>query len=289
MRLVTFTEGGATRIGILKGERIVDLSAVAPDLPREMVAFLEGGEKTMAAARKAADAEGTLALADVTLESPVLRPPKILAVGLNYREHVEETGRELPTVPIIFNKQSTAATGPFAPILRPPESEAMDYEGEMGVVIGRRCRRVPKERYAEVIAGYTVLNDVTIRDWQRRSPTMTMGKSWDTHCPMGPALVTADEVDISKLDLKTLVNGEVRQHSDTSYLIFDVPTLIEHLSTAFTLEPGDVIATGTCAGVAAAMDGQPWLKDGDVVRVEIETLGAIENRVADDPGGTIIE
>ncbi|MBD3666849.1 MAG: fumarylacetoacetate hydrolase family protein [Parvibaculaceae bacterium] len=289
MRLVTFTEGGATRIGILKGERIVDLSAVAPDLPREMVAFLEGGEKTMAAARKAAEAEGTLALADVTLESPVLRPPKILAVGLNYREHVEETGRDLPTVPIIFNKQSTAATGPFAPILRPPESVAMDYEGEMGVVVGRRCRRVPKERYAEVIAGYTVLNDVTIRDWQRRSPTMTMGKSWDTHCPMGPALVTADEVDISKLELKTLVNGEVRQHSDTSYLIFDVPTLIEHLSTAFTLEPGDVIATGTCAGVAAAMDGQPWLKDGDVVRVEIETLGAIENRVADDPGGTIIE
>lgn len=289
MRLVTFTEGGATRIGILKGERIVDLSAVAPDLPREMVAFLEGGEKTMAAARKAAEAEGTLALADVTLESPVLRPPKILAVGLNYREHVEETGRDLPTVPIIFNKQSTAATGPFAPILRPPESVAMDYEGEMGVVIGRRCRRVPKERYAEVIAGYTVLNDVTIRDWQRRSPTMTMGKSWDTHCPMGPALVTADEVDISKLELKTLVNGEVRQHSDTSYLIFDVPTLIEHLSMAFTLEPGDVIATGTCACVAAAMDCQPWLKDGDVVRVEIETLGAIENRVADDPGGTIIE
>ena len=289
MRLVTFTDTGSTRIGILQDDKIVDLAVAAPDLPQEMVGFLEAGEGALAKAKAAANADASVRLADVTLESPILRPPKILAVGLNYREHVEETGRELPKVPIIFNKQSTSATGPFAPILRPKESVAMDYEGEMGVVIGKRCRRVPKERSGEVIAGYTVLNDVTIRDWQRRSPTMTMGKSWDSHCPMGPAIVTPDEVDISKLDLKTSINGEVRQHSDTSFLIFDVPTLIEHLSTAFTLEPGDVIATGTCAGVAAAMEGTPWLKHGDVVRVEIESLGAIENIVADDEGGVIIE
>ncbi len=289
MRLITFTDDKSTRIGILRDDRIVDLSVAAPDLPHEMVAFLEAGDAAMDVAKAAAVADGTIDLSDVTLESPVLRPPKILAVGLNYREHVEETGRELPKVPIIFNKQSTSANRPFGPILRPHESVAMDYEGEMGVVISKRCRRVPKERYAEVVAGYTVLNDVTIRDWQIRAPTMTMGKSWDSHCPMGPAIVTPDEVDISKLELKTLVNGDVRQHSDTSYLIFDVPTLIEHLSTAFTLEPGDVIATGTCAGVAAAMEGQPWLKDGDVVRVEIETLGAIENRVEDDAGGVVIE
>ncbi len=289
MRLVTFTDDTSTRIGILRDDRIVDLSVAAPDLPREMVSFLEAGDAAMEVAKAAAVADGTINLSDVTLESPVLRPPKILAVGLNYREHVEETGRELPKVPIIFNKQSTSANRPFGPILRPHESVAMDYEGEMGVVISKRCRRVPKERYSEVVAGYTVLNDVTIRDWQIRAPTMTMGKSWDSHCPMGPAIVTPDEVDISKLELKTLVNGEVRQHSDTSYLIFDVPTLIEHLSTAFTLEPGDVIATGTCAGVAAAMEGQPWLKDGDVVRVEIETLGAIENKVEDDAGGVVIE
>ena len=289
MRLVTFTDSHSTRIGILKDNRIIDLAAVNPKLPREMVALLEGGEPLMEMARAAAEKDATIALSDVTLESPVLRPPKILAVGLNYREHIEETGRELPTVPLIFNKQSTTATGPFAPILRPQESETIDYEGEMGMVIGKRCRRVPKERYAEVIAGYTILNDVSVRDWQKRSPTMTMGKSWDSHCPMGPAIVTPDEVDISKLELKTLVNGEVRQHSDTSYLIFDVPFLIEHLSTVFTLEPGDVIATGTCAGVAAAMEGTPWLKHGDVVRVEIEGLGAIENTVIDDPGGTFIE
>ncbi len=289
MRLITFTDDKSTRIGILRDDRIVDLSVAAPDIPSEMVAFLEAGDAAMDAAKAASGAEATISLSDVTLESPVLRPPKILAVGLNYREHVEETGRELPKVPIIFNKQSTSANQPFGPILRPHESVAMDYEGEMGVVISKRCRRVPKERYAEVVAGYTVLNDVTIRDWQIRAPTMTMGKSWDSHCPMGPSIVTPDEADISKLELKTLVNGEVRQHSDTSYLIFDVPTLIEHLSTAFTLEPGDVIATGTCAGVAAAMEGQPWLKDGDIVRVEIETLGAIENRVEDDAGGVVIE
>lgn len=289
MRLITFSDDQSTRIGILRDDQIVDLSVAAPSVPSEMVAFLEAGDGAMETARAAADAAATINLSDVTLESPVLRPPKILAVGLNYREHVEETGRELPKVPIIFNKQSTSATRPFGPILRPHESVAMDYEGEMGVVIGKRCRRVPKERFGEVVAGYTVLNDVTIRDWQRASPTMTMGKSWDTHCPMGPSIVTPDEVDISKLGLKTLVNGDVRQQSDTSYLIFDVPTLIEHLSTAFTLEPGDVIATGTCAGVAAAMDGQPWLKDGDVVRVEIETLGAIENKVVDDKGGVVIE
>ncbi|HBM87375.1 MAG: fumarylacetoacetate hydrolase family protein [Parvibaculaceae bacterium] len=289
MRLITFTDEQSTRIGILQEDQIVDLSAAAPDIPSEMVAFLEAGDAALEKARAAADTEASIKLSDVTLESPVLRPPKILAVGLNYREHVEETGRELPKVPIIFNKQSTSATGPFAPILRPHESVALDYEGEMGVVIGKRCRRVPKDRYAEVVAGYTVLNDVTIRDWQIRSPTMTMGKSWDSHCPMGPSIVTPDEVDISKLGLKTLVNGDVRQQSDTSYLIFDVPTLIEHLSTAFTLEPGDVIATGTCAGVAAAMEGQPWLKNGDVVRVEIESLGAIENKVVDDKGGVVIE
>lgn len=288
MRLVTFNEQGKSRIGILRGDEIVDLSAVAADLPTDMLALLEAGDAAMDAVRSHLDAPTSLKVSDVTLESPVKRPPKILAVGLNYREHVEETGRELPKHPIIFNKQSTAATGPFADIHRPPESVAMDYEGELGVIIGKSCRRVPKARAMEVIAGYTVLNDVTIRDWQRRTPTMTMGKSWDSHCPMGPALVTADEVNPAKLKLTTHVNDELRQSSDTSFLIFDIPTLIEHLSTAFTLEPGDVIATGTCAGVAAAMEGQPWLKAGDVVRVEIESVGMIENKVVDDPVGAFI-
>jgi 2-keto-4-pentenoate hydratase/2-oxohepta-3-ene-1,7-dioic acid hydratase in catechol pathway len=208
-------------------------------------------------------------------------------VGLNYRDHAAETGRELPAVPILFNKQSTSANGPFDPIHRPRASTKLDYEGELGFVIGRRCRHVPRARAHEVIAGFVVVNDVTVRDWQARSPTMTMGKSFDTHCPFGPALVTPDEVgDPLALALRTFVNGEVRQSASTKELIFDPAALIEHLSTAFTLEPGDLISTGTPAGVAAAMTPRRWLVPGDVVRVEIEGVGAIENRVIEEPEDT---
>ena len=185
-------------------------------------------------------------------------------------------------------RSTTAANGPFAPIHRPRASEALDYEGELGVVIGRRCRHVPRARAAEVIAGYVVVDDVTVRDWQARSPTMTMGKSFDTHCPFGPALVTPDEVaDPLALSLRTFVNGELRQSASTKDLIFDPYVLIEHLSTAFTLEPGDLISTGTPAGVAAAMKPPRWLVPGDVVRVEIDGLGVIENRVIAEPEDTV--
>ena len=293
MRLVTFTEKSgknASRIGLLKGDTIIDLKAAAPSLPTEMVAFLEAGESAMKGAKKAAAQDAhALSLSDVRLESPILRPPKILAVGLNYRDHAEEANFPVPDWPMIFNKQSTSAHPPYVDFLLPPESEELDYEGEMAVVIGKRCRRVPKARAKEVIAGYMVLNDLSIRDWQMRVPTMTMGKSWDTHCPMGPALVTPDEIsDPHKLDLKTIVNGDVRQSSNTKNLVFDSFELVEVLSTAFTLEPGDVIATGTCSGVALWMEGKPWLKEGDQVRVEISELGHIEAKVAKDKTGTII-
>jgi 2-keto-4-pentenoate hydratase/2-oxohepta-3-ene-1,7-dioic acid hydratase in catechol pathway len=218
----------------------------------------------------------------------VPRPGKILAVGLNYRAHAAETGREPPPVPVIFNKQTTSVIGPAGAIHRPRASEALDYEGELGFVIGRRCRHVPRARAAEVIAGYVVVNDVTVRDWQAKSPTMTMGKSFDTHCPFGPALVTPDEVgDPLALRLRTWVNGELRQDASTKDLIFDPAALVEHLSTAFTLEPGDLISTGTPAGVAAAMKPPRWLVPGDVVRVEIEGVGAIENRVIAEPADTV--
>ena len=167
---------------------------------------------------------------------------------------------------------------------KPRVSDTLDYEGEFGVIIGRRCRHVPRDRALEVVAGFCITNDVSVRDWQLRVPTMTMGKSFDTHCPLGPALVTPDEVELGRgLSLRTLVNGEERQKSSTSELIFDVPALIEHLSTAFTLEPGDLISTGTPGGVALAMKPPAWLVAGDVVRVEIEGLGHIENPVIDEP------
>lgn len=277
MHLVTFTSNGITRTGRLEGEEVVDLAAGG--LPAEMTALLEAGVEA------AARADGPrLALAEVRLESPILRPPKILAVGLNYADHVAETGMDRPKFPMIFNKQSTAASGPYAPFHRPKVSEALDYEGELAVVVGRRCRHVPRDRALDVVAGYCIANDVSVRDWQLRVPTMTMGKSFDTHCPLGPAIVTPDELgDGSGLDLRTFVNGEIRQQSNTRELIFDVAALIEHLSTAFTLEVGDVISTGTPGGVAVAMKPPQWLVPGDVVRIEIDGIGHIENTVIEEP------
>jgi 2-keto-4-pentenoate hydratase/2-oxohepta-3-ene-1,7-dioic acid hydratase in catechol pathway len=234
MKLVTFTHGGKTRIGAVVAEDVVDVSGQGRNVPSDMVAFLEQGAPALEQARAVcASGRGRLALADVHLEAPIRRPPKILAVGLNYRDHIEETGRPMPEVPMIFNKQSTAVTGPGGAIWRPKDSVELDYEGELGVVIGKRCRRVPKAQAAAVIAGYTIVNDVSVRDWQARSATTTMGKSWDTHCPMGPYIVTTDEVpDPHRLDLKTWVNGALRQNSNTKHLIFNCFDIVEHLSTA---------------------------------------------------------
>lgn len=286
MRLATFQHQGQTRIGIVQGDQLADLSG-APDLPREMTALLEAGSEALARAARAAASAPRLPLAGVRLCAPILRPPKILAVGLNYADHVAETGAQTPKQPIIFNKQSTAAHPPHAPFHMPRVSTALDYEGELGVVIGRRCRHVPRERAREVIAGYTIVNDVSVRDWQMRVPTMTMGKSFDTHCPMGPWIVTADELpDPHGLALSTWVNGELRQSSNTKQLIYDCFALIEHLTTAFTLEPGDLISTGTPGGVGVAMKPPKFLKVGDVVRIAIEGIGAIENAVVAEPADT---
>jgi len=242
----------------------------------------------LAQANRAASAAGPrIALAEVTLEAPILRPPKFLAIGLNYADHAAEAKVEIPKLPTVFNKQSTCVTGPYAKIHMPRVSQALDYEGELGFVIGRRCRHVPRDRAHEVIAGYLVVDDVTVRDWQLRTPTWTMGKSFDTHGPIGPWIATADEIgDPHGLRIRTWVNEEVRQDSNTKELIFDCYKLVEHLSTAFTLEPGDVIATGTPAGVGIVMKPPQMLHVGDRVRVEIEGLGAIENEVVAEPAET---
>jgi 2-keto-4-pentenoate hydratase/2-oxohepta-3-ene-1,7-dioic acid hydratase in catechol pathway len=289
MQLITFSSAGRTRIGVLDGQQVTDLTAEAPELPSEMCAFLAAGDAAMDRAREAHAASGDrLALADVHLESPVLRPPKILAVGLNYRDHVEEAGMDVPKHPMIFNKQSLSAHPPFDPFHMPRVSSALDYEGELAFVIGKSCRHVPAKYAHQVIAGYTICNDVSVRDWQLRVPTFTMGKSFDTHCPLGPAIVTADELgDPHNLDLNVWVNGEARQSSNTKNLIFDCFTLVEHLSTAFTLEPGDVVSTGTPGGVGIAAKPPNLLKAGDVVKIEIERLGEIEAAVIDEPLDTV--
>ena len=287
MRIATFEQDGVCRVGIVHDDGIVDLSRVAPNLPSTTLGLLEAGPAALRDAAAAADGAERLPLEKVTLQAPIARPPKFFGVGLNYADHVAESGLERPKHPTIFNKQSTCVTGPGSPIQRPRVSTALDYEGELGFVIGRRCRHVARDDAREVIAGYVVVNDVSVRDWQLRVPTWTMGKSFDTHGPMGPWLVTPDELpDPHALRLRTWVNGELRQESNTKQLIFDCFTLVEHLSTAFTLEPGDVVATGTPGGVGMAMKPPRLLVPGDVVKIEIEGIGALENPVIDEPADT---
>lgn len=290
MKLVTFDEGNTTRIGVWTDDGILDLATCGVHLPADMLSLIEMGDEGLQQVRDAVAKGGNVLSVDaIHLRQPVIRPPKILAIALNYAEHVAESATNKPAVQMWFNKQSTCANGPFDPIDLPVASDKLDYEGELGVVIGKRCRHVPKERAMEVILGYTIINDVSVRDWQRAAQTFQIGKSFDTHGPFGPCIVTKDEVDDPQdLDIRTLVNGEVRQDSNTRHMIYPIDEQIAHLTTAFTLEAGDVLATGTPSGVGAAMNPPNFLKEGDVVRIEIETLGAIENKVVKEPGATVI-
>src|SRR6478672_482067 len=226
-------------------------------------------------------------LAEVRLLAPAL-PRKYLAIGLNYADHVAESGLQAPEVPFFFNKQVTCVIGPGDDVHMPRVSSLLDYEAELAIVIGKWCRHVPVERADEVIAGYTIANDVSVRDWQLRTPTMTIGKSFDTHGPLGPWIVTADELgDPHDLGIRTFVNGEQRQDGNTGEMVFNCFQQVSHLSEAFTLQPGDVIATGTPAGVGAARQPFPegLLKVGDVVRIEIDGIGWLENAVVKEPEG----
>ena len=284
VKLAMFTHQGRTRIGIVTGDGVID-TAGETGIPADLREALEAGAPVMDRLRAlAAGVQPTLALKDVHLEAPIRRPPKFLAIALNYAEHISETALPKPEFPKFFNKQSTCVNGPYDPIHLPRVSNKLDYEGELGVVIGRRCRHVPKDRAPEVVAGYLIVNDVTVRDWQAKSETFTLGKSFDTHGPIGPWLVTPDEIpDPHQLDFRTTVNGAGRQHSNTRHMIFSIWEQIEVLSTAFTLEPGDIISTGTCAGVGVKMNPRGYLKAGDVVRVEIEKIGFIENHIVPEP------
>jgi 2-keto-4-pentenoate hydratase/2-oxohepta-3-ene-1,7-dioic acid hydratase in catechol pathway len=286
VRLCRFAGDGGPRLGLLDGDRVLDLSAVAPDLPPEPARALEaaGGAEALAGT---ADAAEPMALGEVRLLSPA-RPRKYLAIALNYADHIAESGLDAPKVPTFFNKQATCVVGTGADVHMPKVSDKLDYEGELAVVIGRRCRHVSAEQAREAIAGYTIANDVSVRDWQMRAMTMTIGKSFDTHGPLGPWLVTGDELgDPQELRIRTFVNDEQRQDGSTAEMVFDCFTQVSHLSEAFTLEPGDVIATGTPAGVGSAYQPFPegFLKVGDEVRVEIDRIGELRNAVVAEPDG----
>jgi 2-keto-4-pentenoate hydratase/2-oxohepta-3-ene-1,7-dioic acid hydratase in catechol pathway len=290
VRLATFRRapGAEKRLGRIDGAEVLDLSLAAPQLPRTMLELLQGGRELLAAA---AEVEGSpahrLALPDVVLEAPIANPQKFLAIGMNYKEHAEEARRAgiaVPTSQLWFNKQVSCIHGPRAPIHLPRVSKALDYEGELGVVIRRRCHGVSSAEAPGYIAGFLVCNDVSVRDWQMRSPTFTLGKSFPTHGPIGPWITTVDEIaDPEALDLRLFVNGELRQSARTSDMVYGIAEQIAYLSTAMILEPGDVLATGTPSGVGVAKTPPRFLEVGDVVRVEIDGLGHLENRVIAEP------
>ncbi len=282
MRLACFSvAAGPGCPGVIDGEEIVDLSDAVTGLPatiREVLALGPAGLERARAAPTLGAAR--YALAEVRRLAPVPDPPAILGIGMNYGAHVAELGREPPEWQYWFNKQRTAIAGPGDPIVLPTVSEAVDYEGELAMVIGPRCQHVPAARAFEVVAGFTIINDVSARDWQWRTPTFTVGKSFDTHAPCGPELVTGDELgDPAMLGIRTWVNDELRQDSTTGDMIFGCAAMIEYLSTAFPLEPGTVIATGTPAGVGAGFDPPRFLAAGDTVRIAIEGIGELVNPV----------
>jgi 2-keto-4-pentenoate hydratase/2-oxohepta-3-ene-1,7-dioic acid hydratase in catechol pathway len=276
MKLCRFTQGASTRIGKVVGDMVVDLSGVS-GVGSSMRALLTD-LPTLKPALEAV-AGPTFPLSEVKLEAPIVDPQKYLAIGMNYQAHADEAaaaGIPAPKSQLWFNKQVSCITGPYDPVEVPSVSDKVDYEAELGFVIGTRCHDVSEADALSVVAGYFVANDVTARDWQFRSPTYTLGKSFDTHGPIGPWITTADEVpDPHALVIHLSVNGEERQRSSTGDMIYDIRAQIAYLSTVMTLEPGDLISTGTPSGVGIAANS--FLKPGDVVRVEVEGLGFIEN------------
>ncbi|MBO2460661.1 fumarylacetoacetate hydrolase family protein [Actinomadura violacea] len=267
MRFVAYQdENGAEAVGRLDGTRVHRLRGV------------DRIDRAAGDLRAAPAAEDGVELDELTL-LPVARPEKVFCVGLNYRAHVEETGRDLPEYPVLFPKFGSSLIGHGAPITLPPESSQVDYEAELAVVIGRAGRRIPRDRAFEHVLGYTIANDVTMRDFQYRTHQWMQGKAWDASTPLGPVLVTADELDPGNLDIALHLNGREMQSANTDRLIFDVPRLIEATSQFTRLEPGDVILTGTPGGVGYRRDPQVFLADGDVVEVTVGGIGTLRNTV----------
>jgi 2-keto-4-pentenoate hydratase/2-oxohepta-3-ene-1,7-dioic acid hydratase in catechol pathway len=289
MRLCRFETPSGVRVGLVIGEEVADLTQVAPQLSSNPVDILSAGTAGIEIVERAAKSAPRLKLTDVKLTAPVPRPAKILGIGLNYRDHAKETGREPPTTQMWFNKQTTCINGPFDPVTMPAVSTALDYEVELVVVIAKRGRHVPRERAMEIVGGFMTGCDYSVRDWQRATQTMIMGKGFDTHGPVGPWITTPDEAgDVSSMKLRCWVNGELRQDGVAGDMIFDVAAQIEHLTKAFPLEPGDLLFTGTPAGVGAGYTPPKFVKVGDKVRVEVDRLGAIETTIVQEKAETRI-
>ncbi len=283
MKWATVKVDGNTHAGLIRGDQIAlladtDVAAILADLE--------------AAAQRAGEA-GTHQLRNVEIQAPILRPRKILGIGVNYAAHAKESvsfiKNPASNVQKWFNKQATAANGAYSDVHLPVVSKQLDYEAELVVIIGKTGRHVPEARAMEMVAGVCCGCDFSVRDWQRASPTMIMGKGFDTHAPFGPFMVTPDEIDdLSGLQVRGFVNGELRQSGHVRDMTFSIPQQIAHLTASFTLEPGDVIFTGTPAGVGAGFDPPKWLKAGDKVRVEIDQLGHTQNMIVAEKTLTVL-
>ncbi|MGD0141946.1 MAG: fumarylacetoacetate hydrolase family protein [Rhizomicrobium sp.] len=276
MKLVTFDSASGLHTGAVVGDAVIDLTSAG--LPAGMIGLIANWSSLARQAQRIVDThKPEFKLSQIHLRAPVPNPQKILAIGLNYADHIAESGQPKPEKQIWFSKLPNSVNGPFDPIELPKASTAVDYEAELVVVIGKRCRHVTKAEAAGVIFGYAAGNDVSVRDWQFHTAQWIVGKSFDTHAPVGPWIVTSDEIgDPHALGIRCFVNGELRQNSNTSNLVFNVYDQIAYLSQAMTLLPGDMIFTGTPGGVGMAMKPPSFLKTGDVVRVEIDRIGALQ-------------
>jgi len=287
MRLITFSHAGEVRLGVLVAregqERVLDLRRALPNLPVEMTEFLEAGDAALAAARRAvatASAADLLPRAAVTLLAPVPRPPKLICLGHNYHDHMGIGRTEPPAYPTFFCKTANTIIGPDQAIVIPAATSQVDYEAELAVVIGRPARHVTPAQALAYVAGYTIFNDVSARDYQKRTSQWMIGKSFDTFGPLGPALVTADEIpDPHNLELSLTLNGAELQRTNTRQMIFAIPDVIAYLSEVMTLTPGDVISTGTPAKTSLARSLPPFMKPGDRVCISVEKIGELANPV----------
>ena len=287
MKLMMFDHAGVAKLGAVLGDGVIDLKAADPSLPDSILGLIEGGDAALAKAKAAANGApdaAKLSLANVVPALPIGRPEKFICIGLNYALHAKEGGHEIPTYPSIFLRLPNSIIPAGADVIRPKCSEQLDYECELTIIIGKGGRHIAEDKALEHVFGYTMFNDVSVRDFQRKTAQWTPGKNFDATGPFGPHIVTAVDLPAgaSGLRIMTRVNGNIMQDSNTSDMIFSTARIVSVLSEFMTLSPGDVIATGTPSGVAHARKPPAWMKAGDTVEVEIEGIGVLSNRIVDE-------
>lgn len=287
MRLVTFQGQSGPAIGVRLGNKVIDLSKAAPDLPRDMIGLLEGGESSLAKAKAAANNatdDAKVDMSSVKLLVPIARPGKIVCIGRNYAAHAAEGGAETPTYPEVFYRGSTTLIAQGEPIIRPKCSDKLDFEAELVVVIGKLAKHVAEADAGAYIAGYSLFNEGTLRDYQRKSSQWTVGKNFDNTGPFGPEIVTSDEVPegAKGLRIQSRLNGQIMQDANTDDLVFTIHNLIYRLTECMTLEPGDIIVSGTPAGVGYARTPPVFMKPGDIIEIEVDGIGVLTNTIEDE-------